>query len=82
MVAILGIVYVLMLNKNATKGYTVRQLVVEQKNLDYQNSLLTIRIAEAESLATLTSYPILSEMEIVETPKYLVYKEDSLVYKP
>lgn len=80
-VAVLGVSYVWMLNASATKGYDVRNLEIEKKRLTYQDSLLAIRIAEAESLTSLTSHPAMSVMEPIETPKYLVYEEKALAWR-
>jgi len=46
MIALLGIYYVWVLNQNATKGYNIRNLQVQNRELSFQENLLDIRIAE------------------------------------
>ena len=80
MIGILGIYYVWVLNINATKGYNVRNLEVSRRNLKFEENLVSIRIAEAESLDTLTSNPMIERMEAVDTPGYLVLKDSHLTF--
>lgn len=81
LIGILGIYYVFMLNVNATKGYNVRNLEIERKNLSFEQNLLNIRIAEAESLSTISSNPSIERMQSIEAPKYLVMKDSFLTMK-
>ncbi|MDP2103978.1 MAG: hypothetical protein Q8K26_03590 [Candidatus Gracilibacteria bacterium] len=80
MIGILGIYYVWILNVNATKGYNIRNLEITRKNLTFENNLLTIRIAEAESLDTLSTNPMVAAMETVDSPGYLVLKDTHLTF--
>jgi hypothetical protein len=81
LIGILGIYYVFVLNVNATKGYNVRNLELERKNLTFEQNLVNIRIAEAESLATISETPSIEKMEVIDSPKYLVLKDSLLTLK-
>jgi hypothetical protein len=74
---VFGIYYVFQLNKNATRGYSVIQLEAQRKKLSYQNDLINIRNAEAESLTVLSLQPILAKMPIVTESVYL-FQSDRL----
>ncbi len=80
MIGVLGIYYVWVLNINATKGYDIRNLEITRKNLTFEENLLNIRIAEAESLDTLTSNSMIEKMESVDSPNYLVLKDSHLTF--
>lgn len=80
MIGILGIYYVWVLNVNATKGYNIRNLEISQKNLTFEANLLNIRIAEAESLDTLATNPMINAMDPIENPGYLVMKDSHLTF--
>ena len=73
--AFLGIYYVWILNVNATKGYNIRNLELDRRNLTVQKNLLDIKIAEAESLEVITTSPSNKSMEAEEAPKYFVLKD-------
>jgi hypothetical protein len=81
LIGILGIYYVFVLNVNATKGYNVRTLEIARKNYVFEENLLNIKIAEAESLTNLTNSQFITSMEQVENPRYLVLKEPLYTYK-
>lgn len=81
LIGILGIYYVFMLNVNATKGYEVRNLEIERKNLTFEQNLINIRIAEAESLSTISENTSVEKMETIDSPKYLVLKDSFLTLK-
>ena len=80
MIGTLGIYYVWILNINATKGYNIRNLEITRKNLTFEENLINIRIAEAESLDTLTSNSMIEKMESVDSPGYLVLKDSHLTF--
>ena len=80
-IAILGIYYVFMLNANATKGYSVRSLEIARKNLVFEQNLLNIKIAEAESLSNITENRSVKPMQEIENPQYFVLKDEYLVFK-
>ncbi len=81
LIGILWIYYVFILNLNATKGYNVRSLEIERKNYVFEENLLNIKIAESESLATLSRSPLVETMEQIENPHYLVLKESLFTYQ-
>ncbi len=81
LIGILGIYYVFMLNVNATKGYNVRNLEIERKNLVFEQNLVNIKIAEAESLSSISENPSIGKMDLIDTPRYLVMKDSFLTLK-
>ena len=81
LIGILGIYYVFMLNVNATKGYEVRKLELERTNLAFEYNLVNIKIAEAESLSTISESPSIGKMETIDSPRYLVLKNSLLTLK-
>ncbi len=76
MISLLGIYYVWVLNQNATKGYNIRTLQVENRELSFQANLLDIRIAEGQSIGTIMDSPLMARMENVEQPSFLVMKNE------
>jgi hypothetical protein len=74
-IAFLLIYYVWILNANATQGYTIRQLEKTQNELKVELERLDVKIAELDSLDTITSDEIFDNMVPVEDPDYLVIKE-------
>jgi len=68
--------YVWILNVNATKGYNIRKLEIEKKQLLMEKEILDVKIAELESLSTILSDDDLQNMQRVKDPKYLVIKDD------
>lgn len=78
LLAILGIYYVWILNTNATKGYDYRKLDQMRRELLLQQNLLSVTLAEFESLNKLSTDAQLRKMEPVETTDYLVAKEEEM----
>lgn len=81
LIAVLGIYYVFILNTNATKWYAVRNLELARKNYLLEESLLNIKIAEAESLTTLAGTSSAENMIQIDAPKYLILKDPLFAYK-
>ena len=81
LIGILGIYYVFILNVNATKSYSVHTLEKARKNYVFEENLLNIKIAEAESLSTLSASPLVGTMEQIENPRHLVLKESLFTYQ-
>lgn len=79
MIALLGIYYVWVLNQNATKGYNIRTLQVQNRELSFQENLLDIRIAEGQSIGTIMESPVISLMQDVEQPTFLVLQDQTSV---
>ncbi|MDD5213491.1 MAG: hypothetical protein PHG82_03630 [Candidatus Gracilibacteria bacterium] len=75
-IGVLGIYYVWTLNVNATKGYNIRQLEIEKKNLSVEKELLEVKMAELESLDTIMKSDYVDYMEKTESPEYLVIKDN------
>ncbi len=78
MIWILWIYYVWTLNVNATKWYTIRNLEIERRNLTFEKNLLNMKIAEVQSLNSISSDTSLTLMATVENPKFLVLKDSNL----
>lgn len=68
--------YILMLNSTATKGYNIIELEKEKRNLIIEKERLDVKIAELESLDTISGQEDTSIMEPVENADYLVIKEN------
>lgn len=74
-IGFLWIYYVWTLNSNATKGYNIRKLEIEKRNLSIEKELLEVKIAELSSLSHLMKSSMLKNMEKVKSPEYLVYDD-------
>jgi hypothetical protein len=81
MIALLGIYYVWMLNQNATKGYNIRNLQVQYRELSFQQNLLDIRIAEGKSIDALLQTPIVTNMQDVDKPAFLIVRDTAPTLK-
>lgn len=78
MISVIGfllIYYVWILNVNATKGYNIRTLEIEKRNLLIEKERLDVKIAELESLTNIIDESD-SNMVPIEDPDYLVIKSD------
>jgi len=64
-----------LLNQNATKGYNIRNLQVENRELAFKENLLDIRIAEGKSIDAVLNAPIVSRMPAASSPSFLVLKD-------
>nr|MDD3720691.1 hypothetical protein [Candidatus Gracilibacteria bacterium] len=73
-ICLLLIYYIWIINVNATKGFSIRQLEIEKKNLLIEKEQLDVKIAELESLGSIKEEDT-QDMEKVENPDYLVIKE-------
>lgn len=71
----LWIYYVWSLNVNATKWYNVRNLEIEKNNLAVEKELIDVKVAELESLSSLTNWEWMKSMEKVEKAEFLVVKD-------
>lgn len=74
-IGFLWIYYVWTLNSNATKGYNLRKLEIEKRNLSIEKELLEVKIAELSSLSQLMKSSMLKNMEKIKSPEYLVYDD-------
>lgn len=73
-IGFLLIYYVWILNANATQGYTIRQLEKTQNELKVELDRLNVKIAELDSLDSVSSDELFDNMEAIEDPDYLVIK--------
>ncbi len=78
MIALLWVYYVWILNENATKGYNIRSLQVKNRELSFQENLLDIRIAEGQAIGSVMNSSIISLMQTVDRPGFLVMKGEQL----
>ena len=72
--ACLGIYYIWILNQNATRGYRIRELQSDYRELVFQENLLDINIAEGKSIDAVVSARVVTDMQDVTAPNYLVAK--------
>ncbi len=78
LVSIIGfllIYYVWILNANATQWYTIRQLQKTQNELKIELDRLDVKIAEIESLDTITSDDMYEQMIPIDDPDYVVIRD-------
>jgi len=81
---ILLIYYIWIINANATKWFSIRQLEQEKKNLMIEKEQLEVKIANLESIDGIKdeNTESIDNMENVENPDYLVIKDwVNYVYK-
>lgn len=81
MIAGLGVYYVWSLNVNATNGYQIRKMELAQRELRFQENILDIHIAEAESMNVISENPRVKSMPSVEKPEFLVVKDIQFTFK-
>lgn len=80
LIGFLGIYYVWTLNANATRGYNMRNLEITKRTLLFEENLLNVKIAEAESISNISSNPTIQEMEAIDKPQFLILKDTNLVF--
>ncbi|EKE29900.1 MAG: hypothetical protein ACD_2C00079G0017 [uncultured bacterium (gcode 4)] len=80
MIWFLWIYYVWTLNVNATKWYVIRNLEIEKRNLTFEENLVDMKIAEAQSLDNVVNDPAILVMQTAENPQYLVLKDVNLAF--
>ncbi len=68
--------YVWILNVNATKWYNIRQLEIEKRNLLMEKELLDVKIAELESLDSISNKKDTKNMDKVSQTDFLVVKNN------
>ncbi len=81
LIACLGIYYIWILNQNATKGYQIRELQRQYRELTFQENLLDIRIAEGKSIDAIATAPIIASMQVVDTSAYIVMRDPQFTLK-
>ncbi|EKD65981.1 MAG: hypothetical protein ACD_49C00070G0005 [uncultured bacterium (gcode 4)] len=80
MIWFLWIYYVWSLNVNATKWYRIRNLELERRTLMFEQNLLNMKIAEVESLNSISEENTTNIMESIENPNYLVLKDMNMAF--
>lgn len=78
MISVIGILflyYIFSINISSTKGYTIRDLEMAQRDLKIELQKLDVQIAELESLDNILKDPIVDQMEAIEDPNYVVIRE-------
>ena len=73
-ISVLLLYYVWMLNANATKWESIRQLTNQMEQLELERQRLDVRISEVDSLDNIKKDK--GNMEDVEDPDFLVIKEN------
>ena len=79
MLSVIGfllIYYVWILNVNATKGYNIRNLEIEKRQLMIEKERLDVKIAELESITNIIEEWDSNDMVPIEDPDYVVIKSD------
>ncbi|NRH20732.1 hypothetical protein HOO68_01665 [Candidatus Gracilibacteria bacterium] len=79
--ACLGIYYIWILNQNATRGYQIRELQSDYRELVLQENRLDIHIAEGKSIDAIDNAPIILSMEPSGTPSFLVMQDPQFTLK-
>ncbi len=75
-IAVIGLFSLLFLshvNRNATVGYELKGLEVERKELMRQNEILSMQIADLQTLAAMDNDETIKTMVKAERPKYIRY---------
>lgn len=67
--------YTFLTNSSATKGFSIRDLQAENRELAFKENILDIRIAEGKSIDVIMNSMIVSQMQNVSNPNFLVMKE-------
>lgn len=67
--------YAFLTNQNATKGFSIINLQAENRELAFKENLLDIRIAEGKSIDVIMNSAIISSMQNVANPWFLVVKD-------
>lgn len=74
MIALLWVYYVWILNQNATKGYNIRTLQVQYRELSFKQNLLDIRIAEGKSIDAILASTAAKSMVPADKTTFVVMK--------
>jgi len=70
-VLFLSIAFLWHSNSVATKGYLIENLRIERENLLQKNEILSMQLADLQSLGNFENDPIVQEMVKVNYPKYI-----------
>lgn len=81
-IALLWLYYVWTLNLNSTKGFTIRKLDSEKTALNIEKELLSVMVADKQSLNNIMSSDIVKEMEKIDAFEYIVLENNkTFVYQ-
>lgn len=58
----------------------IRNLEIEKRNLTFEENLVDMKIAEAQSLDNVVNDPAILVMQTAENPQYLVLKDVNLAF--
>lgn len=64
--------YAFLQNQNATRGYNIRTLQTDYRELVFKENLLDIRIAEGKSIDAVMNTEIISKMQNSQNSTFLV----------
>ena len=71
LIAIISLVYLAHSNRNATKGYALKNLELRRTNLMTENEVWDMQIAQVKSLEAIQSDPKILSMVKAVSPKYV-----------
>jgi len=71
LVAIISLVYLAHANRNATKGYALKNLELRRSHLLTENEVWDMQIAQVKSLNSIQSDPKVTSMVKADQPKFV-----------
>lgn len=71
LVAIISLVYLANSNRNATKGYALKNLEIERSQLLTENEIWNMEIARVQALANIQNDPKVKSMVKTDTPMFI-----------
>jgi len=71
LIAFISLVYLAHANRNATKGYAIKNLEIERSRLMTDNEVLDMEIAQVKALDNLQNDPKILSMIKSEQPKFV-----------
>ena len=71
LVALISLVYLANANRNATKGYALKNLEVERSQLLTENEVWDMEIARVQALANIQNDPKVKTMVKTDTPLFI-----------
>jgi len=71
LVALISLAYLANANKNATKGYALKNLEVERSHLITENEVWDMEIAQTQALANIQNDPKVKSMVKTDTPLFI-----------
>lgn len=71
LVALISLAYLANANRNATKGYALKNLEYERSRLLTENEVWDMEIAQVQSLATIQNDPKIKSMVSIDKPLFI-----------